>query len=182
MTGAQPTLIVLRALGLGDFLTAVPAYRALARAFPCHRRVLVAPAALAPLAALTRCFDDLLPRRPLEPLPADLPPPDVGVNLHGAGPESHRLLLATRPRRLIAFAHPLVPESGGMPVWRDGEHDVARWCRLLRGAGLDAHPRDLDLPPPKRRVRSAAAPRESDHRPRTCRGGRGRRAARKRRV
>ena len=38
-------LVVLRALGLGDLLTAVPALRGLARAFPDHERVLLAPAA-----------------------------------------------------------------------------------------------------------------------------------------
>jgi hypothetical protein len=49
---APPRLVVLRALGMGDFLTAVPALRALAAAHPRHERLLVAPAWLEPLAAL----------------------------------------------------------------------------------------------------------------------------------
>ena len=54
---ALRTLVVLRALGLGDLLTAVPALRALACAYPRHRRILAAPAWLAPLALHTGAVD-----------------------------------------------------------------------------------------------------------------------------
>ncbi|HEX8928334.1 MAG TPA: glycosyltransferase family 9 protein, partial [Actinomycetota bacterium] len=49
-----PRLLVLRALGLGDLLAAVPAMRALARACRQHERVLAAPAWLSPLLPLIR--------------------------------------------------------------------------------------------------------------------------------
>jgi ADP-heptose:LPS heptosyltransferase len=73
----------------------------------------------------------------------------LAVNLHGRGPESHNLLLATEPRRLLAFAHPAVPASSQGPRWRADEHEVARWCRLLEESGIAADPRrlDIDLPP-----------------------------------
>lgn len=142
----EPTLLALRALGLGDLLTAVPALRALARGYPDHRRVLAAPGALAPLVDLIGW--ELAPVGELEPLPQRLDDADVAANLHGRGPQSHGLLLAARPRSAIWFEHPDVPESAGAPAWRPGEHEVRRWCRLLRESGIAADPADLLLQPP----------------------------------
>jgi ADP-heptose:LPS heptosyltransferase len=144
----RPTLVVLRALGLGDLLTAIPALRALARAFPEHRRILAAPRGLEPLARLSGAVDEVVDTELLAPLSRDLERPDAAANLHGRGPESHRLLLATRPRRLLAFANADVPETAGLPEWRADEHEVERWCRLLVEAGIPADPHELDLQPP----------------------------------
>jgi len=134
---------VLRALGLGDFLTAVPALRALSDAFPGHRRVLAAPAALEPLARLSATVDELVDTAPLAPIEASLQGAEVAVNLHGRGPQSLHLLRATHPRRLIAF-----DDGDGGPRWRPGEHEVRRWCRLLEESGIPADPTRLELPPP----------------------------------
>ena len=139
---------MLRALGLGDLLTAVPALRALAAAFPDHRRVLATPAALEPLVRLSTTVDEVVDAAPLAPLDRSLVGADVAVNLHGRGPESHRVLLESAPRRLIAFAHPEVPESAEGPSWSASEHEVVRWCRLLQQIGVPADPAALDLPPP----------------------------------
>jgi ADP-heptose:LPS heptosyltransferase len=139
------TVLVLRALGLGDLLTAVPALRGVRRAFPAERVVLATPAALAPLAYATGAVDEVLPACGLEQL--DTPAPDVAVNLHGRGPQSHRLLRATAPRRLVGFRCPEAGYTCG-PRWTPGEYEVARWCRMLAGHGIDADPGDLGLPAP----------------------------------
>jgi ADP-heptose:LPS heptosyltransferase len=70
---------------------------------------------------------------------------DVAIDLHGRGPASHRVLLASEPRRLVAFANPEIPESAGGAPWRAEEHEVARWCRMLAHAGIAADPNDLAL-------------------------------------
>jgi ADP-heptose:LPS heptosyltransferase len=144
-----PRLVMLRALGIGDLLSAVPAMRALARAHPRHRRLLAAPAWLAPLAMRSGAIHAVIDTAALAPLPAAAQNADLAVNLHGRGPESHRLLAASGARRIIAFANPDVAWSRFLPRWREDEHERERWCRLLREHDIDADPDDLDLPAPR---------------------------------
>ncbi|TDD87718.1 glycosyltransferase family 9 protein [Actinomadura rubrisoli] len=148
MTACSTALrvLVLRALGLGDLLTAVPALRAIRRGMPGARVTLAAPAALGPLARATGAVDDLLPAGGLDPLPP-FGPVDEAVNLHGRGPQSHRLLAALPPGRLLAFAHTGALHTDG-PDWDPDEHEVRRWCRLVSAYGFDADPDDLDLAVP----------------------------------
>ena len=149
-----PQALVLRALGLGDFLTAVPALRAIARAFPGHRRWLAAPRWLGPLLPLARegrepCLHGIVDVAGLDADPDRLPQrPDLAVDLHGRGPQSHRLLLARRPRRLVGFRNEAVPETTGLPAWDPDEHEAERWCRLLRELGIAADAAELAIDPP----------------------------------
>jgi ADP-heptose:LPS heptosyltransferase len=145
--GQVANLLILRALGLGDFLTAVPAYRALRHGFPDATITLAAPAALEPLIALTGAIDRLLPVNGLGELSVISPVPDLAVNLHGAGPQSIADLLATGARRLLTHRHPHYPTIAG-PDWYEEMHEVQRWTRLLVLQGIPADPTALRLAMP----------------------------------
>src|SRR3954447_18921845 len=139
MRGAVSRVVVLRALGLGDLLTAIPALRAVRSAYADAHVSLATPAALAPLALHTGAVEKVVDVGPLQPLPPALQGADVGINLHGRGPQSTEVLLAARPGRLISYG------VDGGPVWRRDEHEVLRWCRLLEECGIPADPTDLLL-------------------------------------
>ena len=115
---AQPELLVLRALGLGDLLTVVPALRGLRASFPGHRLTLAAPAPLESLARHAGVADQWVPTDGLRGVPAPTGSPRrpaVAVNLHGRGPQSHTWLAAHLPARMIAFAAP--PDYPEGPPW-----------------------------------------------------------------
>ncbi|MBC8991209.1 MULTISPECIES: glycosyltransferase family 9 protein [Micromonospora] len=137
-------ILVLRALGVGDLVTAVPALRGLRAGLPGRELVLAAPDWLAPLAELTGAVDRVLPTTGPDRIAWTGPPPEVAVNLHGRGPQSHRALAAVRPGRLLAHRNPDAGHPDG-PAWDDDEHEVRRWCRLLHAYGLPADPGDLAL-------------------------------------
>jgi ADP-heptose:LPS heptosyltransferase len=117
---------------LGDLLTGLPALSMLRGALPEHRILLAAPVTVGTLAVRAGVVDSLLPSQELAPLSAP-PEIDIAVDLHGNGPASRDLLAAHQPRRLIAYA-------GGRLPWRQSEHEVTRWCRLVADA--------FDIAPP----------------------------------
>jgi hypothetical protein len=137
-------VLALRAIGLGDALTGVPAL--------CGLRRLVAPRPLL-LACpehLGRWFTDLgVVDGWVTTADLDAEPPGRGlgthdaVDLHGNGPASRDLLAAASPERLLAWWPPPGPAGG----WRADEHEVARWCRLVGEWGAVCGSDDLRLRP-----------------------------------
>ncbi|WP_103338968.1 glycosyltransferase family 9 protein [Amycolatopsis sp. CA-126428] len=140
-------VLVLRALGVGDLLTAVPALRALRAAYPGDRLVLAAPESLRDLVELIDAVDELLPTPKLGELAWPGPPPRLAVNLHGSGPESIHDLMAADPAELLTHRHPDFPDVPGLQ-WRDDLHEVDRWCRLVEYHHLAADRSALALPVP----------------------------------
>ncbi|MEZ5102040.1 MAG: glycosyltransferase family 9 protein [Thermoleophilia bacterium] len=147
-------IAVLRALpGLGDFLCAVPALRALRRLEPCAEVVLVG---LARQLGLVRRYPALvdrlvelpcwpgLPEQPLDP--AALPPflaemqerrLDLALQLHGSGGQTNALALLLGARETLGF-HPADgwrPAATGFLPWVEEEPEPLRWLRLLRQLG-----------------------------------------------
>ncbi|MFC5380416.1 glycosyltransferase family 9 protein [Aquipuribacter nitratireducens] len=144
-------LLVLRALGLGDALTAVPALRGLRRRFPGRPLVLAAPAPLGRWLQGLGVVDDVVDTRWVRAV-GDVPPglrlgEHDAVCLHGRGPRSHAALLAAGPRLLLGYATTTADGTRlAGPAWDPDEHEVARWCRLVAAVGADADAGDLRLP------------------------------------
>ena len=130
----------------------MPALRALHRALPDHDLVLAAPPVLEPLVRLAGVAGRLYPATGLAPLRWAEQAPELAVNLHGRGPQSHRLLSGLRPGRVVGYGCPEAGVPG--PSWRAEEHEVHRWCRLVADCfDVPADPGDLtlvvpELPPP----------------------------------
>jgi ADP-heptose:LPS heptosyltransferase len=138
------SIFVLRALGLGDLLTAVPALRGLRCAFPDAHITLATPEPLRELAMLTGAVDDVVATTGLGELTSGAERPDLAVNLHGRGPESIGDLRVLGPLRLLTHCHGRYPDLVG-PAWQSECHEIDRWCQMLAWYGISCVPDDLHL-------------------------------------
>ncbi|PPH13935.1 glycosyl transferase [Rathayibacter sp. AY1G1] len=150
-----PEILALRALKLGDLLVAVPALKALRRGFPDHRLIMATTPWLEPIVDLVEGLDALVPtlRGLDDPLPMAAGRVELGVNLHGNGPESRLRLREIAPERTLEFRVPTLDPGAGpedpRPLWIDGELERARWARLVNSIGLDADPEDVAIAVPE---------------------------------
>jgi ADP-heptose:LPS heptosyltransferase len=149
-------VLALRTLGLGDALTAIPALRGIRRLAPDRPLLLAGQAGIGSWLADLQIVDDVLPTTSLSARPPGRRLGNhVAVNLHGRGPQSHRLLQRGRPKDLLAFDCPAA--SHHSPTrWRLDEHEVGRWCRLIIDAGGHCTVDDLRITPSGSRTTSGS--------------------------
>lgn len=157
------TVVVFRALNLGDMLCSIPALRALRMHLPKARITLVGlPSALPVLERFAAYVDEFVafpgdaafPEQPVDE--AALPGFyramrqrrfDLALQLHGSGLRSNDIVKAMAPTQWWGFvpdAAQMVP--GRLLAWPNQLHEVHRCLALLAHAGLDARDDSLEFP------------------------------------
>jgi len=156
-------IAVFRALQLGDLLCAIPALRALRRAFPqAHIALVGLPGAREFRERFDAYLDELIvfpgmPGFPEQPArPRELPAFfrgmrargfDVALQMHGSGGRSNPIVERMGARRWGGFvpdAHAQIP--GQRLAWPEALPEPRRYLALLRHCGLDASDDSLEFP------------------------------------
>jgi ADP-heptose:LPS heptosyltransferase len=135
-------IAVLRALQLGDLLVAVPALRALRRAYPdAHISLVALPWAAAFVARFARYVDAL------EEYPGRPGNYDLVLQMHGDGSCTNAIALALGGKRTAGFYRrgDGCPDSESFIEWQDRENEVLRCLRLAERLGAEGPP-ELEFP------------------------------------
>ena len=157
-------IALVRALQLGDLLCAVPALRALHVEYPAARITLIGlPWAHELVGRFRRYLYDFmefpgypgLPERPCDP--AALPEffetikarrYDLAIQMHGSGEIMNRVVHRMGARHSAGFyrAGRACPDPERFVEWRDGEHEVLRYLRLVQHLGIAPQGATLEFP------------------------------------
>ncbi len=161
---AVSDVLVLRALGVGDLATAVPALRALRREFPNARLRLATPIGLRDLVGLIGGIDDIVPTSGLRAMAVHTRP-DLAVNLH-AGARRARRCCAARDRA----ASGVIAIRASAPTARNGtsictRSIVVRAAAAPRGARRSDGTADRTTPIGARRGCDRGPPRRGERGP-----------------
>lgn len=157
-------IIVFRALQLGDLLCAVPAFRALRRAFPDARISLAGlPGAREFVQRYAAYLDEWFPFPGIAAFPEQaahesaLPDfyrrvrawhPDVAVQMHGSGAQSNAVVQQFGADRWAGFVpRDAAQVPGARLAWPDDLPEIERYLALLRFAGVtDARDTRMEFP------------------------------------
>lgn len=156
-------IAVFRALQLGDMLCAVPALRALRRAYPRARITLVGlPGAAEFVRRFAHYVDELMPfpgiaAFPEQPAREDELPAffeaararrfDLALQMHGSGGQSNAIVQALGARRWAGFVPDAAAQEPGLHMaWPDDLPEAKRYLALLRHMGLPADDAALEFP------------------------------------
>ena len=142
----RPELLVLRALGLGDLLVAVPTLHALRRSRPEHRLILASPAWLdSDRRAGPRTRRPAAHRRTRRPARAAAR--DGSTPWSTCTAAARRAIASRRPRPQHRIGHRAPGWAG--PDWVDDiARTGARWARLVRAYGMVADPDEVAIDRP----------------------------------
>ena len=159
------SVVVFRALHLGDLLCCVPALRALRRALPASRITLLGLPSAAAFAKRFRAYVDGfipfagypgLPEQPV-PAPVDLfaffagmrvRRFDLALQLHGSGRVTNGIVRRLGARRMGGF-HPdgqACPDPASFIAYPEHEHEIRRNLRLVEFLGAPASGAELEFP------------------------------------
>jgi ADP-heptose:LPS heptosyltransferase len=157
-------IALVRALQLGDLLCVVPALRALHAEYPAARITLIGlPWARELVGRLRRYLYDFiefpgfpgLPERACDPaaLPAFFDSVkarryDLAMQMHGSGEIMNRVVQGMGARHSAGFyrAGRPCPDPERFVEWRDGEHEVLRYLRLMEHLGIAPQGTGLEFP------------------------------------
>lgn len=161
---APTSILILRALQLGDLLCAVPALRALRGAYPDARMTLVGlPWARSFVERFAHHLDDFIefpgwPGLPetepqIERIPAFLQEMqagrfDLAVQMHGGGNITNPILALSGAKRLAGYYLPnqFQPAEDTFWPYPEGEHEIRIWLRLAEKLGAEPQGEHLEFP------------------------------------
>ncbi|HYX64263.1 MAG TPA: glycosyltransferase family 9 protein [Burkholderiales bacterium] len=157
-------IAIFRALQLGDLLCAIPAVRAIRGAYPEARIALVGLAWARELAMrFAAYFDGFLEFPGFPGMPERRPDMaaiprffdaaaeqrfDLVLQMHGSGELSNPIAVLMGGTLSAGFyrAGHYRPDPQRFFEWRDDEHEVRRWLRLVRSLGIEPRGEALEFP------------------------------------
>lgn len=161
----QPrSIVVFRALQLGDMLCAIPAFRALRHAYPdAHIALIGLPWCQSFVSRFAAYIDEFIefpgyPGLPeitprLTAIPAFLAAMqqrhfDAAIQLHGSGSYVNSIAVLLNAKRMAGFylEGEYCPDPQGFMQWPENEPEILRYLKLMEYLGLSGADATLEFP------------------------------------